>query len=528
MFKNTRLTTILKIMGALIFIMSLISCIISARYLYQANESLKRLNFEVSATLGVADTTNWMRAARITLLSAIPFLKNGDEDSYDDRIRKARYYYNGGLKFMTEYQATPRSHEEDIIAKELAIKFRNYVEQGVDLLFTAMENRNVDEFIFLSETKVAKLDEEYLVPLDKIISMHKLSSKKITINAEHDTCKAYMSISFLLLFIIIAFFAITLILKKLLITPLELAGKVTNAIGQGDLTSIFPKFRNDEIGRVLHGLEKMQKNLAIMINDIKIGTSEVSRVAVQIGEHNQRLSVRTEQQSIALDQTASVMEELSAQVVNNALNADKASDVTSAASEAVYATGIIMNDMVNTMNSISASATEIKEITTVINEIAFQTIILGINAAIEASRAEKGGTGFSVVANEIRTLANRTTQSACKIEKLISTSDANVKIGVNKVATVSLETEKIINNVSGLKDRIEKIAHASNDQSKGIGLVGIAIIEMKKVTQQNASFVKESAVATETLNHQVRMLSSVIERFNITESLTNQNHIDYT
>lgn len=267
MLKNTRLTTILTLSGLFLFFVFLASSLLSVIYLNRSAESLKNLNHEVSATLGVADTTNWIRAARTTLLAAVPYADGSNPEAFNAALAQARFYYDGGLRFMQAYQAAPKMAGEAELSRELAARYNDYTEQGVGALFTALKKRDVPAFLMLAGTKVVALDEAYRVPLDKVIAIHKQSAVNITQQADTDTHIAYVAAGVSVILFILASVIVAVVLKNVLIKPLRRAGEVTAAIGAGDLTSEFHNLRNDEMGRLLQGLENMQLGLKTMVSE---------------------------------------------------------------------------------------------------------------------------------------------------------------------------------------------------------------------------------------------------------------------
>ena len=174
-----------------------------------------------------------------------------------------------------------------------------------------------------------------------------------------------------------------------------------------------------------------------------------------------------------------------------------------------------MDGVVRTMDEIAASSNQIAQITNVIDGIAFQTNILALNAAVEAARAGEQGRGFAVVAGEVRTLASRSAQAAKEIKALIENSGNRVDAGSQLVREAGETMKEVVGAVTRVTDIMGEIASASDEQSRGIDQVGLAVSEMDKVTQQNAALVEESAAAAAALEDQAGKLNEAVAVFKL-------------
>jgi len=305
------------------------------------------------------------------------------------------------------------------------------------------------------------------------------------------------------------------VLRGALIGPLKQSIEHIRHIARGDLTQPITYTVRNELGDLLDALQHMQQELARTVSSVRDGADAIYTGASEIAIGNNDLSSRTEQQAASLEQTAASMEQLTATVKQNAENARQASQLALSASETAQQGGKVVDGVVKTMSEIAGSSKKIADITSVIDGIAFQTNILALNAAVEAARAGEQGRGFAVVAGEVRSLAQRSAQAAKEIKALIEDSVSRVDTGSVLVESAGETMHDIVNAVTRVTDIMGEIASASDEQSRGIDQVGLAVTEMDRVTQQNAALVEESASAAASLEDQASRLKQAVSVFNI-------------
>lgn len=318
-----------------------------------------------------------------------------------------------------------------------------------------------------------------------------------------------------LITVLAAIIAVWFGIKLTLISPMNRLIDSIRHIASGDLVKRIEVEGSNEIGQLAESLRHMQGELMNTVGDVRNGANAIYSGASEIAMGNNDLSSRTEQQAASLEETAASMEQLTATVKQNAENARQASHLALSASETAQKGGKVVDNVVQTMRDIASSSQKIADIISVIDGIAFQTNILALNAAVEAARAGEQGRGFAVVAGEVRNLAQRSAQAAREIKSLIEDSVSRVDVGSTLVESAGETMDEIVNAVTRVTDIMGEIASASDEQSRGIDQVGLAVAEMDRVTQQNASLVEESAAAAAALEEQASRLTQAVAVFRI-------------
>ena len=292
------------------------------------------------------------------------------------------------------------------------------------------------------------------------------------------------------------------------------AASVAESIAGGDLTHDVV-VRDGDHGSMVYAMQRMQHRLAEAMHRIRGGTETINDAAQQIAAGNLDLSSRTEEQAASLGETAASMEQLTATVKQNADNARQANQMAVDTSRVAVEGGEAVQQVVATMQNIAASSARVVDIISVIEGIAFQTNILALNAAVEAARAGEQGRGFAVVAGEVRNLARRSSDAAKEIKSLIEESVGSVEDGKTLVESAGGKMQSLVYSVKRVTDIISEISAASEEQSRGIEQVNIAIAQMDQTTQQNAAMVEEAAGAAQAMQEQARLLSDVVGEFRV-------------
>ena len=346
-----------------------------------------------------------------------------------------------------------------------------------------------------------------------------------------------------------------LTLNKIICKPVNELAEVADSIADGDVDHTIARTgRENEIGRLQNSFASMVDNLkkqaevlntiangdlnvnytaasdkdvvgnAIvkLINDdnrafgtIRNATNQISLGSSQIAAASQTLAQGSTEQASAIEQIAASITDIANKTRDNATQASEVSNIVYKAKDDVINGNNSMREMVAAMNEINESSENIQKIIKVIDDIAFNTNILALNATVEAARAGEQGKGFAVVAEEVRNLAGRSAEASSQTAEMIEDSIIKVKRG----SELAEQTAKALEVVSDMIEKIttlsSEIAESSNLQASATAQIDQALTQVSQVVQTNSATSEECASASEELSGQARGLERELSKFNI-------------
>lgn len=277
--------------------------------------------------------------------------------------------------------------------------------------------------------------------------------------------------------------------------------RLAENIAAGDLRDEIEVTSQDETGKLEMAMKKMSEKLSQVISEVGSGADSVSSAAAQLSSSSQTLSQGTSEQAAALEETSASLEQMSSSINQNAENSRAVEQMALTGAKQAVGSGEAVEKLVEAMKVIA-------ERITIIEEIAYQTNLLSLNAAIEAARAGDHGKGFAVVASEVRKLAERSRSAAKEITSIAGSS-------VTAAEQAGRMLAELVPSISKTADMVQEVAAASHEQASGVAQINKAMSQVDELTQRNASASEELSSTAEELSAQSEALQELIAFFRL-------------
>ncbi|MCF6217429.1 MAG: methyl-accepting chemotaxis protein [Gammaproteobacteria bacterium] len=361
--------------------------------------------------------------------------------------------------------------------------------------------------------------------------------------AEKKSAYIFWAVVGMLLMSLLAFAVFYLLTSKMIIGPVQEVTRAANAIAEGDLSVRLEVRGDDEIGNLSTSINEMAGSLNQIVAKISGSAEQLASATEQIAVASREMATGAESQSRQMDSVSAAINELGATSTEVCNNTSEAAQAAELASQAATSGGDIVRQSIDGMSRISSAvqdtadnvgelakhSDQIGQIVSVIEDIANQTNLLALNAAIEAARAGEQGRGFAVVADEVRSLASRTTVATQEIADMIKNIQSGtesavhsmnvgkqeVESGVELVAKAGSALEEIVTVVDSLSSRFQQIATAATEQSAVADEITQNVTEVTEVSQSTEQTALHTVTATDELAQLASDLQTIVSRFRL-------------
>jgi len=357
------------------------------------------------------------------------------------------------------------------------------------------------EALKIVEQKLRPLYKEHRQAIDKVVEMANSQNTRIENESKDEISSSYLFLGFLFFLIMAISLSFGYYIIVSVTKPLKKGVDFARDIANGNLVTEYISENEDEIGNLALSLTEMVENLRRIVASVVEGASHISISSQDFNDASQQLSGGASEQASSIEEVSASIEEMVAMIQQNMDNARKTEKITSSTYDEII-------NLAGFTQKIVESNRTVSEKIKIITDIAFQTNILALNAAVEAARAGEHGKGFSVVASEIRKLAERSKLAA---DEIIEATVSNMSL----IEETNNRMDRVLPDIKESTDLVKQITISGIEQNNGAEQVNLAIQRLNSVTQQNAASSEKLAANAEELAAHADQLNEMVAHFKV-------------